>query len=979
MSLKRVKGLILIVCVCLSLFVSAQLISVTCDPQGRTIDVYVLDANDSSSSWVGNNSAVIDGVNMAVADANTNTKVKLAGENINAQILQDASALENLMLNAPAQAVVINTHGEMVPMPNGYFGPYVQIDSPLNGQVINGSVTVEATVKTLTGTQLSQGYPTVMWSEKWNGISNGGDNGAAIMTYDSSSGTYKATVSPLFASEYTIQVLARTTQELCTCATETVTFSSAGGQASGPLSGGSCTRGINFCPYVYVWNGTGYAVDDEVLLGSNDSATDYHILNGGLTADPGGIYALRLYESGDKIDYFDQTQLLAADHDKNANVGVDPNGTILTYGNPFPPSSAIVNGGTDVESQLSRVDNNAYTLQNGDLLDLTYEGMNTSLGAKFVLQTQTDSSSSINVNLQAPGGQWVTIGTVQPRAYWSTQLLNLSQWVPADTTECVLRLAFSGGCSVDFAGVDTTAQANVTVHEGKLAAVHDLSGINATFNDLLHPDGVCAMLKPGYTIDLNYNLPALNSSSGLERNYIFVAKGHYLAASGNAHSGSSVGIGGFVEDGGGCVWGMAVDWQDWFNKIANCCSTDGWIWANVAGYSFHYFGNTEYWDLMGPGYDDLNDPNQPCQAGLKQFLGEDVSCNVSGGPLAIKQDSFVSSELNGRAAFDPSQGAYTNRGGFPVTISASRPIINTNLFWDLVGYLDDSDNRSIVTGALVMSGSGSIPGIFIHSGFSADADERWKGFISTATAIEEARAYIMDPLFDSISEGNTFATVGSATMLAGGWGTGSITLPNQTQLQVRYMDLELTLANHFENYSWVPEGGPCSITYSLSVADFQLTSSNPNIWAAIDLDRSGWETGGTSSSFEDSAGWWLVGLGVDTLSLEPGLNIPYLGSGIGLIPLLQSAPVTPNYKQGTSSLVSGDWANGTSVDPNGDNWGTVCMYFHVCFPYTGSSPITYTFNINMESWLQEYDVIFGTTSRWCGLPFSTALQFSVQG
>jgi hypothetical protein len=185
------------------------------------------------------------------------------------------------------------------------------------------------------------------------------------------------------------------------------------------------------------------------------------------------------------------------------------------------------------------------------------------------------------------------------------------------------------------------------------------------------------------------------------------------------------------------------------------------------------------------------------------------------------------------------------------------------------------------------------------------------------------------------------------------------------------------MASYFEKYGPVD-----SITISLGVADFQLTSSDPSIYGQIDLTKSGWETAGTSSSFEDNFGWWLTGLATGTLG--DFLGIPYLDDVVGLIPVMETRPVTPQLPpQLFGQLNQNLYANGTSIDPNGHNWGTVSMYFQVYFPLpaVNAPPIVYTFNLAMETWLQESwgGLIPGTISRFSGMPFNTQLQFSVFG
>jgi hypothetical protein len=341
-------------------------------------------------------------------------------------------------------------------------------------------------------------------------------------------------------------------------------------------------------------------------------------------------------------------------------------------------------------------------------------------------------------------------------------------------------------------------------------------------------------------------------------------------------------------------------------------------------------------------YDNL----YPNTAGLKQVLGANVMCSFN-GQTVVTIDSFAASEaggLNGRGAFG-ANGAYTSYGGFPSQMSASRPLLNNTLCWDLIGYADQSNLNQFVTAAITMSGSGPVPGIFIHSGFSPSqgtliqgaSDDWWKGYIAAAMAIEEARAYIMSPVTSSTTAGtpNTFATAFSVTMLAGGWGLGAVKLGAQT-VQCGYVDLELTIPNHYQsNVIFIgdptnPYVAPYPATISLGVADFQLPSSDPSIYAQVDLTRSGWETGGTSTSFEDKAGWWLVGVAVDTLGLW--ILTPYLGSAIGVLPLLQTNPAAASATNGIAALNQHVFANGTPIDPNSDNWGTVTMYFQAYFP-----------------------------------------------
>ncbi len=46
-----------------------------------------------------------------------------------------------------------------------------------------------------------------------------------------------------------------------------------------------------------------------------------------------------------------------------------------------------------------------------------------------------------------------------------------------------------------------------------------------------------------------------------------------------------------------------MNWMDWFDLIEEACRTRGWIWANVVGYVFYYFGIS---GILEPSEEDFN-------------------------------------------------------------------------------------------------------------------------------------------------------------------------------------------------------------------------------------------------------------------------------------------------------------------------------------------------------------------------------------
>jgi len=134
------------------------------------------------------------------------------------------------------------------------------------------------------------------------------------------------------------------------------------------------------CPYAYAWNGHDFMIDNNLLpaseiSGGND-VEDYYKLEQQLVPAYQGtsfsMYPLQIREFEHEHDYFDQTKLLAVDHNSNVNVAVSPYGEILTYGNPNPPISAFDETGTNVLSQVNSIDSNYYQGHNESYVILTF-------------------------------------------------------------------------------------------------------------------------------------------------------------------------------------------------------------------------------------------------------------------------------------------------------------------------------------------------------------------------------------------------------------------------------------------------------------------------------------------------------------------------------------------------------------------------------------------------------------------------------
>jgi hypothetical protein len=719
-------------------YMSPEFIIDTVINYNRSINIFVVKANDSPSSWVGNVEDVKSGILEAVNDAITRTKVKLSNEQINVYEITSTQELLGLVLNPPLRAVIVNTHGETVPIPNRYFGPSIHITSPSDGQTVYSSPTVYADVYPPPGSSLQlcrpQGY--TQWAYVWVAWyrpSTGESSCIPMYPNASGGGTYYRYISLPAYDTYRIYVVAAA-NNLFTTAHITVYYQYGGG-------GGGC-------PYISVWNGTHFIIDNNLLRGgfSETDITDYYKLEQTPVLIDDGIYSLQLSEFEEEHNFIDQVKLLAIDHESNVNIAVSPEGRILTYTNPHPPVSAITNEHKNVKPLLSCIDGNYYEGYNGSYITLNFgDELDVSQGAKLVIRADMVVKVSIHIQVQDARGDWNTVATFIPRRNWATEIIDMSGYLPDAKGNLKVRLYFTANHRIDFVGLDTSPQAKVKTEECALLSAKYTSGMefagnyaprtDTTYDDIMRSDNFHAELTPGHRIEMNFSAPTKTEAA---RDFIFIIEGHYKKA--------------------GSPYACTVAWKEWFDLLEDRTRNYGWIWASVAGYPFYYFGNTWYNSKVPQAYREI-----PCQNGLKQFLSRDVTAYYYDGHWAR-----IGYDFQDRAGFHPV--VYDN---LPTEIAASRPLPKTaKLPWNTIGYVDKSTDDH-VTASITMNASSLdniMTGIFIHSGLASDASDRLKGYIAAVLSIEESRAFIMTPKVLTQTIGNVHAATFSATMLPGGWG-----------------------------------------------------------------------------------------------------------------------------------------------------------------------------------------------------------------
>lgn len=286
----------------------------------------------------------------------------------------------------------------------------------------------------------------------------------------------------------------------------------------GPPGGGS--------PFIAPWNGTAYAVDNNILPKSEAASRtlldvdDYYRLHEPLFPKD-GRYSLRIVEFEDEHTRLDHVRLLAVDHDRDFRIAVGPSGGMYPFETPEPPATAVDNYGRDVRPLVSVEDGAFYEGWRGDFVDIAF-GKVPKTSARLMLKADICSPCKISVDVYVlSNGLWAYVDTVHPRIRFAWEVVDMSAYLPSD--DLVLRLHTTRFHKLDFVGLDTSPQHPVRVQEARMmSAVH--SGAGDALSLLTGRDGRYADIKPGQYVTVEFDVPA---PLGDRRSFVFVSHGYY--------------------------------------------------------------------------------------------------------------------------------------------------------------------------------------------------------------------------------------------------------------------------------------------------------------------------------------------------------------------------------------------------------------------------------------------------------------------
>jgi hypothetical protein len=294
------------------------------------------------------------------------------------------------------------------------------------------------------------------------------------------------------------------------------------------------------CPFVYTWNGEQYILDNNLLPTSpknnGTDVEDYYKLEQTLIPKYKGTlfsrYSLKIGEFENEHSFIDKVKLLAVDHNPDLNIAVTPDGEIVNYWQPLTPISCIDKEGNNQLYKILSMDGNIsnpstyFYGQKGDYLILNFGQINNE-NAKLILRDDykcRDEPQYCCIEVQVlKNGEWQTVDVIVPRAYWTTEAINLSEHIVVGQP-LIVRLYWTLPHRLDYVGLDTSPQDQATISYAlPISAIHSVQG--DITRKLLFNDQVYAELIPNEQITLNFVLP--NNPPTKTRTFILYSNGYY--------------------------------------------------------------------------------------------------------------------------------------------------------------------------------------------------------------------------------------------------------------------------------------------------------------------------------------------------------------------------------------------------------------------------------------------------------------------
>ncbi len=304
------------------------------------------------------------------------------------------------------------------------------------------------------------------------------------------------------------------------------------------------------CPYVYVYNGSQFLKDNDIIPGGNPHEyTDYYKLTKAVTSDKKGDTLLKIVEPLDEKSYLDKVQLLEVTHPKYVKIAPTPEGKIFTFieKSLSLPMGATDSKGKDVLKLVSSKGRGNYHAVAGEFIVFNFGQVKiTDTGLRLILSSDLEyayagekgegsggvgpGQKSLHIQIFLDNKAWQEISIVHPHENWDIWAVDLAQFKNRIIGNLKIKIVWKHEHKLDFALLDSSKQVPLKIKELAL-----LEARHSNKKDMLKlltvSDNSYAFMKKDDEIALRF----VGSKQDLEakeiRDYIFASEGFYKSLS----------------------------------------------------------------------------------------------------------------------------------------------------------------------------------------------------------------------------------------------------------------------------------------------------------------------------------------------------------------------------------------------------------------------------------------------------------------
>lgn len=306
-----------------------------------------------------------------------------------------------------------------------------------------------------------------------------------------------------------------------------------------------CCRCTPSCPYVFVWDGKEYIMDNTILPVSLDLfrkekvVTDHYVLQKEPQKKYGEI-KLKIKELEYEVSWLKKFEMLAVEHPKDYKIGFTTDGRMLTYKAPYLPKLCLDKEKNDCLAKVTQ-DNwaspeDSYYANPGDSLKVEFENLNSNHLKLIIVDPRDDDwklyatkvHESIHVNLFIDG-EYREIDVLHTRNEFYPEVVDLTAYLHhLDSDPIKIKLDFTAPHKICFIGLDTSMP--ISVKEEKRQIIYAEHSKLGDVTDILKSDNdKLVRLYPGESIDLRFPAPSLQDRTNTSKlSYVLVSKGYYV-------------------------------------------------------------------------------------------------------------------------------------------------------------------------------------------------------------------------------------------------------------------------------------------------------------------------------------------------------------------------------------------------------------------------------------------------------------------